>query len=307
MIYTLTLNPSLNKAIEVEEFVYDDVNTILEERRSAEGKGFDVSRVIRELGGQSVALGFVGGYNGLEVEGRLAAEGMLCDLTRVNGETRLSVSIHQQRKKTHTLLSAPAARVTDFEVAVLFNRIKQIPRGSFLVMTGKLPPGLDDGFYAQVVTTLKSREVKTFLDADGEVLKEGVHAGPYLVKPNVHEFGRLVESPLKDPEEVAKAASACLGLVDLVVVSMGAKGAVGVSRDETCFVSPPRVNVKSSIGAGDALLAGLVFALSEGASFKDALSLGVACGTASTLNAGPAVCTREDVYTITKQISTNGA
>jgi len=123
MIYTLTLNPSLEKSIDVEEFVYDDVNMILDEKRKAEGKGIDVSRAIKELGGQSVALGFMGGYNGLEVEGRIASEGILCDFTRVNGETRTNISIHQRRKKMQTLLSTAAAEVTEFDVAILYNKI----------------------------------------------------------------------------------------------------------------------------------------------------------------------------------------
>jgi 6-phosphofructokinase 2 len=303
MIYTLTLAPSLRKVIEVEEFAYDDVNTILVEQRTAEGKGIDISRVIKELGGQSVALGFVGGYNGAEVEGRLAAEGMCCDFTRINGETRLNVSIFQRRKKTHTLLSAALPQVTEFEAAVIYNRIKQIPNGSYVVMTGGLPPGLDPAFYAQVVTLLKSKGVRTFLDADGDALKSGVAAGPCLVKPNIHEFGRLVENTMKEQEEVAQAASAYLDIVDFIVVSMGARGAVGVSREGMYCVTPPKVNVRSSIGAGDALLAGTVFGLSEGGSFRDALILGVSCGTASTLNASPAICAKDDVYAIMKQVS----
>jgi 6-phosphofructokinase 2 len=307
MIYTLTLNPSLEKIIDVEEFVYDDVNVILDEKRSAEGKGIDVSRVIKELGGQSVALGFMGGYNGLEVEGRLASEGILCDFTRVSGETRTNINIHQQRKKMQTLLSAAAAEVTEFDVAILYNRIKQIPRGSHMVMTGSMPPGLNDNFYAQIIAVLKNRGVRTFLDADGEALKAGVLAGPYLMKPNIHEFGRLLENNLKDQEEVLEHAATYLDLAEFVVVSMGVRGAVGVSRKEKYFVSPPKVNVKSSIGAGDALLAGIVFGLSEGASFKDALSLGVACGTASTLNAGQGVCMKDDVYAIMKQVSMKNA
>ena len=188
-----------------------------------------------------------------------------------------------------TLLGSPVPEVTPFEAALFFNRIKQIPKGSFVVMTGSMPPGIGDDFYAQVITTLKTRDVKTFLDADGGVLKNGIQAGPYLIKPNVHEFGRLVENSLKEQEEVAERALAYLDLVDFVVVSMGARGAVGVSRKEKYLASPPKVNVKSSIGAGDALLAGIVFGLSEGASFKDALSLGVACGTASTLDTGQAL------------------
>ncbi len=106
MIFTITLNPSLNKTVGVEELMYDDVNVILGEDRSAGGKGIDVSRVIKELGGQSIALGFMGGYNGLEVEGRLTNEGILCDFTRVSGETRTNLVIHQQRKKIQTLLSS---------------------------------------------------------------------------------------------------------------------------------------------------------------------------------------------------------
>jgi 6-phosphofructokinase 2 len=307
MIYTLTLNPSLEKSIDVEEFVYDDVNMILDEKRKAEGKGIDVSRAIKELGGQSVALGFMGGYNGLEVEGRIASEGILCDFTRVNGETRTNISIHQRRKKMQTLLSTAAAEVTEFDVAILYNKIKQIPRGSYVVMTGSMPPRLSDDFYAQIITVLKDRNARALLDADGEALKKGVQAGPYLMKPNIHEFGRLLESNLKEPEEVLEGAATYLDLVEFVVVSMGVRGAVGVSRTEKYFVSPPKVNVKSSIGAGDALMAGIAFGLSEGASFKDSLSLGVACGTASTLNAGQAVCTRDDVYAIMRQVSMKNA
>jgi len=174
-------------------------------------------------------------------------------------------------------------------------------------MTGSMPPRLSDDFYAQIITVLKDRNARALLDADGEALKKGVQAGPYLMKPNIHEFGRLLESNLKEPEEVLEGAATYLDLVEFVVVSMGVRGAVGVSRTEKYFVSPPKVNVKSSIGAGDALMAGIAFGLSEGASFKDSLSLGVACGTASTLNAGQAVCTRDDVYAIMRQVSMKNA
>ena len=110
MIYTLTMNPSLDRTIDVEEFMYDDVNTIVEEKEYVSGKGIDVSRVIRELGGQSIALGIVGGYNGLELEGRLVNEGVLCDFTRINAQTRNNIIIHQRKKKMQTFLSTVCSR-----------------------------------------------------------------------------------------------------------------------------------------------------------------------------------------------------
>jgi len=304
MIYTVTLNSSLDKTFDVEEFTYDEVNMILEEKRRAGGKGIDVSRVIRELGGQSTALGFMCGYNGLEVEGRLINEGVVCDFTRAQGETRTNIIIHQRKKKMETLLSASVTEVSQFEVTTMYHKITQIPKDSYVVLGGTMPPGLDDVFYAQIITGLKEKNVKVFLDADGETLKKGVQAGPYFIKPNIHEFGRLVEANLKDQDDVLQQVTPYLTLVDYLVVSMGARGALGVSRNEKFRVIPPRVEVKSSTGAGDALVAGMVFAFSEGASFKDALTLGVACGTASTLQAYPALCLKEDVHAVRKKIVT---
>ncbi len=304
MIYTITLNPSLDRTIDVEEFMYDDVNKIVEEKRAAGGKAIDVSRVIKELGGQSIALGFMGGYNGIEVESRVANEGIVCDFTRVNAETRENIIINQRRKKMQTYLSSTCAELTQFDISTLYSKIRQIPRDSYVAVTGSLPPGVNDSFYAQIIAGLKDKNIKVFLDADGEELKKGVQAGPYLIKPNIHEFGRLIDRNVKDYDEVLAHVTPLLGSVENVVVSMGMRGALGISAKERYLVAPPKVNVKSSSGAGDALLAGMVYGLSEGAGFKDALVLGVACGTASTLNAEPACCSKEDVYAITKEIQT---
>jgi 6-phosphofructokinase 2 len=302
MIYTLTMNPSLDRTIDVEEFIYDDVNTIVEEKEYVSGKGIDVSRVIKELGGQSIALGIVGGYSGLELEGRLVNEGVLCDFTRVNAETRTNIIIHQRKKKMQTFLSTPGPHVSPLETATIFNKLKDLPRGSHLVISGSLPPDMSETFFAQIITTVRDKDISVFLDTDGETLKNGVQARPYLIKPNIHEFNRLAEKNMKDVEELCRAAEPYLEFIDRVVISAGARGAVGVSRQERYHVVPPKVNVKSSMGAGDSLLAGFIFALNEGASFKDALALGVACGTAATLNPMQALCVREDVYQIRKEV-----
>jgi 6-phosphofructokinase 2 len=302
LIYTLTLSPSLERTIDVEEFVYDDVNMIFEERRSAGGKGIDVSRVIRSLGGCSVALGFMGGYNGLEIEGRLTNEGLICDFTRTNGETRQNITIHQRNKKMQTLLSTAGDEVAPFDVTTLCNRMRQIPSGSHVVLCGRIPPGLKDGFYAQIITTLKERGIKVFLDADGEPLKQGVNVGPYLVKPNIHEFARLVDKNIRDHEDILDHVTPYTHMADHIVVSMGARGAIGIRGSDRYHVVPPKVAVRSSLGAGDATLAGLVYAMSEGRDFQDALMFGVACGTASTLTPDGSLCSKEDVEGIRKAV-----
>ena len=302
MIYTITQSPALNRTVEVEEIIYDDINDIMEEKNSAGGKGIDVSRVIKELGGQSVALGFIGGYNGVELEGRLVNEGILCDFTRINNENRSNIIIYQRKKNLQTLLSTCDTEVKPFEISAFYTKIRELPGDSYVVLGGAMPKGINDNFFAQLITTLKEKGVKVILDADEEVLAKGVDAGPFLIKPNIHEFGRLIGKNITDIDEIFDEAKPYLGVVDYIVVSAGARGVAGVSREGNYRVMPPKVKVRSSIGAGDSLVAGIVFVLSKGGSFEEALTLGVACGTASTLNPDNKLCTKEDIDIIKKNI-----
>lgn len=303
MIYTITLDPVLERTLDVEEFIYDDVNHVIGENRKAGGKGIDVSRVIKELGGYSVALGFVGGYNGREVEGRVVSEGIVCNFTSTSGETRMDIVINQRKKTMQTLLSAPMSPVNPIETTAFYSRIKDIPPDSYVVMVGSIPEGLSQAFWAQLIAVLREKRVRIVLDADNEALKQGIEAGPFLIKPNIHELSRLVSKNIKEIEEIIEEAEPLLDQVEHVVVSLGARGALGLSKKERIHAAPPKVSVRSSLGAGDALIGGLVFALDEGADFREALELGVSCGTASTLNSGYASCFQEDIYEIRKQVS----
>jgi 6-phosphofructokinase 2 len=302
MIYTVTLNPSLDRIVEVEELVYDDVNRITEWRSRPGGKGIDVSRVIKDLGGESIVLGFVGGYSGMELEGELINEGMVCDFTPISGSTRANLIVHQKRKKLETLLSTAAPEVGPLEILALFKKIKEIPRGSFLVISGSALIGVDENFCAQVITAAREKDIKVVIDADENVLRKGVNARPYLMKPNIHEFSRLVERNLTEVDEVIDYAKPFLGNLEYIVVSMGPKGAVGISGEDIFHMIPPKVKVRNAVGAGDSLLAGVIFTLSNGGTFREALALGVACGTASTLNPGTNPCVKEDVVAIKKDV-----
>jgi 6-phosphofructokinase 2 len=302
MIYTITLNPYLDKTIDIEELVYDDVNKIVEEKKHAGGKGIDVSRVIKELGGQSIALGFMGGYSGLELESRLINEGIISDFTRINSETKTNTTIYQKHKKMQTLLSSLDPDVSSLEITAFFNKIKEIPNSSFVVITGNAPRFINDNFYAQLIITLKEKNIRVILDADSAALKNGISAGPYLIKPNIHEFGRLVEKNISNVEEIIEYAKPYKNVVEYIAVSMGVMGVLGISSNAVYHVIPPKIKVGSSIGAGDSLVAGLIFSLSESKSFEESLILGVACGTASTLNQGRELCKKEDIDTIKKDV-----
>ena len=133
-------------------------------------------------------------------------------------------------------------------------------------------------------------------------LKRGVDAGPYLIKPNIHEFGRLVGTNMSAIEEIIRFARPYEDKIRYIVVSMGAKGVVGISKEGNYHIIPPKINVRSSIGAGDSLVAGIIFALSKNVPFEDALALGVACGTASALNPGSDLCKIHDIDMIKKEV-----
>jgi 6-phosphofructokinase 2 len=303
MIYTITQSPSLNRTVEVEEIIYDDVNKVIEEKNSVGGKGIDISRVIKELGGQSVALGFIGGYNGIEAEGRLINESIVCDFTRTNDEIRSNIIIYQRKKNLQTLLSTRGPEIKPFEVSALYNKVREVPSDSYVVLGGSMPKGMSYNFFAQLITTLKEKGVKVVLDADEETLVRGLNAGPFLIKPNIHEFGRLINKNISDTEDIFEEAKPFLSIVDYIVVSAGARGVVGVSREGSYHALPPKVKVRSSLGAGDSLVAGIVYVLNKGGSFEESLALGVACGTASTLNPGDMLCTKEDIDNIKKDVT----
>ena len=302
MIYTVTLNPVLDRIVEVEELIYDDVNTVVKEKKYPEGKGIDVSRVIKELGGQSIAMGFVGGYNGLEIVGRLVNEGIICDFTKIHNESRAHITIFQRKKKLQTLLGTLCPAISQIEVDEFFRKVQEIPANSYVVISGNVPQGMSDSFYAQLITTLKEKDVKVILDTDEEALKRGAAAGPYLIKPNIHEFGRLVETSVNEVEDIIKYAKPYRDKIKYIVVSMGARGVVGIPREGNFHVIPPKINVRSSIGAGDSFVAGIIFALCENTAFEDALVLGVACGTASALNPGSDLCKMNDIDMMKKEV-----
>ncbi len=301
MIYTITLDPLHERVVGVEELVYDDVNCVVDETRRPGGRGIDVSRVVRELGGDSVALGFAGGYTGLELTDMLDREGIVTDFVRIGQETRSSITIYQRKKKIRTLLCTSSPVIREDEAASFFDKVKGIPGGSCVVLSGTTA-GLRDAVFAELISILKEKGVRTFLDSDHKALKLGVNAGPFLIKPNIFELNRLAATKAKEVKEIAEAVKHFRDGVEYIVVSMGARGALGFSKEGNYHVTPPKVKVRNSLGAGDSFVGGVVSVMSDSGSFEEALRVGVACGTATVLAVSGGLCKKTDVDSIKKEV-----
>jgi 6-phosphofructokinase 2 len=167
MIYTVTLNPALDRFILVEQLLAEDTTRILSETPYAAGKGIDVSRVIRELGGQSVALGLVGGYDGLQLEGLLINAGVMTDFTRISGETRTNIILREQAKGRQYAISAAGPEIKATEIGMFYQHVNQIRDMDYLILSGSLPRGVSPNLYGQLILAGKKKGAFIVLDADG--------------------------------------------------------------------------------------------------------------------------------------------
>ena len=304
MIYTITLNPALDRTIWIQK-VRDDVsNRILEEKSFAGGKSVDVSKVLKNLGVDNIALGFVGGFAGRELEGRLLNEGIETDFVRVSGETRTNIIIHETDTGKQLAFNARGPEIKPDELMQFIEQLERLPCGELVAIGGSIPLGVSPEIYRKIINLVKKCQAKVVLDVDGEALRQGIKALPNVIKPNIHELSELAGRELKGLDDVVSAARSINQQgVEIVLVSMGAKGILLVSDGQQYLAVPPNVNVESTIGAGDSSVAGFIFGLVQGKDLKQCLIYAVAAGTATTLRQGTALCQKDDFERIVPQVS----
>ena len=301
MIYTITLNPALDRTIWLDELKVDDTNRITKEEKYAGGKGIDVSRVLINFGVPSVALGFVGGFAGLEIEGLLINEGVNFDFVKISEETRTNIIINTNEKQI--IISAKGPTIPPFELTKLMDKVNNLDNPSYVVISGSLPEGLKPAVYSKIIDIAKSRSATVVLDTDGEALKFNISHKPHIIKPNRHELSRVIGRSLESVEDVVIAAKEVNRMgIEIVLVSMGKDGIVYVSQNKVMHATPPTVKVINTIGAGDSSVAGFIYAKHTGFSEEDALKYAVAAGTATTLKPGTALATLEDTLKIVEQV-----
>ncbi len=297
MIFTVTLNPAIDQTMVLERFVAGDTLRVKSSRFDPGGKRINVSRVVRELGGESVAMGFAPGGLGRYIEQTLKAQGIECDFVHTKGEARTNITILDESRHMHTILSDPGPQTDGRYAEQLLSKLrKRLRANDWLVVAGSIPPPLSPDIYAEIITMARENWVHTVLDADGPALVGGVAARPEMVKGNRRELERLLGFRLSDERSTLEAAGALRGMdIRMAVVTRGREGAVAVCEDGSFRSLAPRVRAVSAVGSGDSFLAGIVLSLSRGDNMEDALRLGVAAGTACVLTPGTELCRRREV------------
>ena len=289
-IYTLTANPSVDFYLEVSRIVPEDINRLMAIRKDAGGKGINVACVLNSFGIQGISLGVVAGDNGRWIEDRLKKKGVKYRFFEIGGESRAIYNILERETGRIYRFNESGPRVNRKDLGFIRKYIFSYPyqSGSFFAICGSAPPGIPTDFYAEIIPRLKKKGLKIVLDSDNELLTEGLKSGPEVIKPNLFELSRLTGRKVgkNTPEIMRSAGKIIAGGVKTVIVSLGSEGALAITGKESFRARPPKLKMRSTIGAGDALLAGFLAGISRGKSTADALRLGVAAGSASVLYPG---------------------
>lgn len=305
VILTVTPNASIDKTYVVEGFGVDRIHRPSKITSSPGGKGINVLRVFKELGGSGIATGFVGGRVGEAILEGLDAEGLEHSVVKVQGESRLCLKVIDPLSGTQTEINETGPDITQPEVEQLSRRIEELLDGmEWLVLSGNVPPGVPEHFYTDMIKLAKSRGVKTVLDASDQQLKEGVAAGPYMIKPNVHELSELAEQELVTVEEICAAAKNIIECgINIVAVTVGRSGALVTDGQHAWQAVPPDIEYASAVGSGDSFIAGFLSELAAGGLIPEALVLGTAAGAANatTYNAGS--CSKCSIMDIRRGVS----
>lgn len=301
MIYTLTVNPSLDYIVDVEHFKTGEVNRTKGEKIYPGGKGINVSIVLQNLGIENKALGFTAGFTGSEIERLLGQKGVNTDFLHIkSGLSRINVKL---RSDDESEINGSGPKIGKDDIDALFAKLEKLSEGDTLVLAGSIPSSLPQTFYSDIMSNLQQKKVRFVVDATNDLLKKSLDYKPFLVKPNNHELGDIFGVKLETREDVIPYALKFREMgAQNVLVSMAGKGAVLASADGKVYEhDAPKCTLVNSVGAGDSMVAGFITGFINTASYEEALKMGLCAGTASA--SLEELATKEDVEKILKQFS----
>ncbi|GAK07600.1 1-phosphofructokinase [Geomicrobium sp. JCM 19038] len=293
MIYTVTLNPAIDYIVNVTNFETARLNRSEADDKQPGGKGINVSRVLQRLGIASTATGFVGGFTGEYIRSVLTSEGIAERFVSVDGDTRLNIKL---KTLEETEINGRSPVITQKDLANLEVLLLGLTKEDTVVFAGSVPESVDQSIYHKWIKLLSERGVRCYLDANGSSLKEALAAKPYFVKPNHHELSELYNRSIVSLEDVYQYGSLLKQEYNIphVIVSMASRGALYFAEDQRVYhYQPPRGNVLNSVGAGDSVVAGFIYAKHVNDGDLDAVRFAVACGSASAFQMG--FCNKQDV------------
>ena len=303
LILTLTINPSVDRNIQVDRLVFEDRAYILSRSDSAGGRGMNASRVLHSYGAKTLAIVTSGGTNGERLEKLAAKSGFPVKVVKIASDIRVNLTITDKQGLTIKLneLGPP---ITSEELRSIEKAVEsRLETATWLMLCGSIPPGVPTDFYTKLIRLARDRKVKTLLDTDGDALLHGIEAGPSVVSPNQAEAERLLNRALITRAQFMDAALRIKAMgAESVIMSLGSRGAVATDGNQLLEVIPPRVDAVSPLGAGDALAAAFVWAASKKKDFADCVRWAVAAGTASARLPGLVFATLEQTKEVYKVV-----
>ena len=284
MIYSVTLNPSIDFIVRVKDFQLGETNRAYEDNFFAGGKGIMVSKLLKNVKTDCVNLGFLGGFTGTFIEQNLKNLNILSDFVTVNENTRVNVKL---KTETETEINCQGPKISDNEKEEFLDKIRKIKSDDFVILSGSVPSNLGNDFYITIIEILNKNGVKFTLDSSGETFSKSLKYKPFLIKPNKDELKEYARIEFKNNQEIVNYVRE--NLVDKaehVIISLGGEGALYIDKNFSLFAYPLRVkeNVVNTVGAGDSVVAGFVNYMLKHNDVERAFRFAVACGTATSFS-----------------------
>lgn len=300
MIYTVTLNPSLDYIAECKDFTLGATNRTSSEIIYPGGKGINVSIVLSNLGDRTTALGFLAGFTGEHIDSLIKDMGISSRMIRLNeGMSRINLKL---KSKEETELNGMGPNINIIDIARLYQKLESITEDDILVLAGSIPPSVSEGLYSDIMERLKETKIKIVVDATKDLLMNVLDKKPFLIKPNIHELGELFNVKLDSADEALPYALKLkeMGAVN-VIISMGKDGAMMVDEYGNSYtMNSPEGKLVNSVGAGDSLVAGFLHKYLETGNYEEAFRYGVCTGSASAFSS--ALATKEEVEKLYREI-----
>ncbi|MCI8882370.1 MAG: 1-phosphofructokinase [Lachnospiraceae bacterium] len=300
MIYTVTFNPSLDYIVSVDDFTLGRVNRTTKELVYPGGKGVNVSLVLKNLGMENTALGFIAGFTGTEIERGLKDWGCLTDFIKIpEGMSRINMKL---RSREESEINGQGPKISEEALEELYRKLDAMDPGDVLVLAGSIPNSMPDSSYEQILARVQGRDIRSVVDATGDLLVNVLKYHPFLIKPNNHELEEIFHVPMDSKETIVAHAKKMQEMgAENVLISMAGDGAILVAADGSVWQSPaPKGNVVNSVGAGDSMVAGFITGYLKSQSYEEAFHMGICTGSASAFS--ERLATQEEVDGILGQM-----
>lgn len=300
MIYTVTLNPSIDYVIKVDKLTTGNINRVNEEHVYPGGKGINVTRILKSLDNDNIALGFVSGFTGDYIINSLQELNLKSDFIKVKqGFTRINVKVKSEEE---TEINGQGPKISEEELNQFYKVIDKLVDGDILILSGSIPSCLDERLYESIMKKVEDRDIKVIVDATKNLLLNVLKYKPFLIKPNNHELAEMFNVELNSTEDVVFYARKLKEMgAQNVLISMGKDGALLVTENDEVFASSvAKGEVVNSVGAGDSMVAGFIAGYLKSNSYEEALRLGAASGGATAFSSD--LATREFIDKLVDEI-----